>query len=244
MLRKWDMLPDEMKTEAVRHYYDILAKKKHSLLLKRLFDIVGSFVLLIILAPLFLILAVAIRVDTLGPVFFRQTRITQYGKPFRIFKFRTMVHDTGGNGLQVTMGDDPRITRLGALLRKTGLDETPQCIDVLRGTMTFVGTRPEVPKYVEHYSEEMMATLLLPAGVTSVASVFFKNECELLEGAEDIDAAYLDVVLPQKMRHNLAAIEQFSFCHELKALLMTVSYMFGKRFHGTGQSRQSEGGAR
>ena len=171
LLKKWDMLPAFMQTESVREYYDILSHKKISLVVKRLFDIVASFVLLIILSPFMLTIALLIKADSHGPVFFRQERVTQYGRTFRIFKFRTMVDGADRKGSLVTVGNDSRITRMGQLLRKIRLDELPQLINVLTGDMTFVGTRPEVRKYVEAYTDEINATLLLPAGITSRASI-------------------------------------------------------------------------
>ena len=163
-LVKWEALPAAMQTPQVREYYDILSKKRGSLLCKRLFDIGVSAVMLVLLSPVFLVLAVVIKLDSPGPVFYRQVRLTQYGKPFRIFKFRTMVQGAD-KGSQVTVGGDSRITRVGRVIRKCRLDEIGQLLDVFRGTMTFVGTRPEVPKYAASYTPEMMATFLLPAGL-------------------------------------------------------------------------------
>lgn len=144
ILRKWEDLPAEMQIPEVKVYYDILQKRKLSLVLKRLFDITVSSLMLLFLSPLFLILAIAIKLDSKGPVFYRQTRVTQYGEEFRIFKFRSMVTDADKGSL-LTVGGDSRITRTGKFIRKYKLDELSQLIDVLRGTMTFVGTRPEVP---------------------------------------------------------------------------------------------------
>ena len=184
-----------MKVPQVRKYYDILQKKRLSLAVKRAFDIVASAVMLLLFSPVFLILAVAIKKDSEGPVFFRQERVTRYGKHFRIFKFRTMVNNADKIGSQVTVGNDSRITRVGHIIRKFRLDEICQLIDVFRGTMSFVGTRPEVPKYVEKYTPEMKATLLLPAGVTSQASICYKDEDKLLENAQDVDKNG-DILLP------------------------------------------------
>lgn len=170
LLKKWEELPIEMQTDAVRKYYDILKKKQVSLFFKRVFDIVVSFLMLIILLPLFLILAVAIKLDSHGPVFYRQVRVTQYDRKFRIFKFRSMVQDADKGSL-VTVQGDTRVTRVGKFVRKFRLDEVSQLLNVLKGDMTFVGTRPEVPRYVDQYTATMMATLLLPAGVTSLASI-------------------------------------------------------------------------
>ncbi len=225
ILRKWDDLPSEMQIPEVKEYYDLLQKKKAQLVLKRGFDVVVSFLLLALLSPVFIILAAAIKLDSKGPVFYRQTRITQYGKEFRIFKFRSMVTDADKGSL-LTVGGDSRITRVGKIIRKFKLDELSQLIDVLRGTMTFVGTRPEVPKYVAKYTSEMMATLLLPAGITSEASVYYKDENELLDAAEDVEKTYLEVVLPDKMKYNLAAIRSFSFIDDIKVMILTVLAVF------------------
>jgi len=210
ILKKWEQLPPEMQTPEVRKYYDILKKKSAGLFFKRVFDIVVSLCMLGVLLPAFLILAIAIKIDSKGPVFYRQTRVTQYNKRFRIFKFRSMVQNAD-RGSQVTVGNDSRITRVGKLVRKCRLDEISQLIDVLRGTMTFVGTRPEVPKYTEQYTPEMMATLLLPAGVTSIASILYKDEDQLLDGAEDPDRVYVEQVLPAKFgdEWNQKTLEQW-----------------------------------
>lgn len=225
ILRKWEELPAEMQIPEVKEYYDILQKRKMSLVLKRLFDITVSFLMLLFLSPLFLILAIAIKLDSKGPVFYRQTRVTQYGEEFRIFKFRSMVTDADKGSL-LTVGGDSRITKTGKFIRKYKLDELSQLIDVLRGTMTFVGTRPEVPKYVEKYTPEMIATLLMPAGITSEASVYYKDENELLDAAEDVEKTYLEVVLPDKMKYNLAAIKSFSFIDDIKVMILTVLAIF------------------
>lgn len=230
MLKKWEQLPSEMQTEEVKKYYDILKKKKISLFFKRAFDIAVSLVMLIVLAPLFAVLAVAIKLDSRGPVFYRQERVTQYGKKFKIFKFRTMVDNADKMGTHVTVQGDSRITRVGGFIRKCRLDEVSQLIDVLRGTMTFVGTRPEAVCYVEHYTPEMMATLLLPAGVTSEASILYKNESELLNGAEDTDRTYIEKVLPEKMRYNLHSIENFGFFGDIAIMLKTVLAVMGKDY--------------
>lgn len=227
IVKKWDDLPEQLRTDAVRPYYDILRKKWGSLLLKRVFDVVVSALMLILISPVFLILAIAIKLDSPGPVFYRQTRVTQCGKTFRIFKFRTMVSNADKIGTQVTVGNDSRITRVGKLIRKCRLDEVSQLIDIFRGAMTFVGTRPEVPKYVAAYTPEMMATLLLPAGVTSLASIMYKDEDKLLSDAEDVDKTYIEEVLPGKMHYNLKAIETFTFWGDIKVMLMTVFAVLG-----------------
>lgn len=230
-LIKWEELPEQMQTEEVRRYYDVLKKKKGTLICKRVFDIAVSLILLILLSPLFLILALAIKLDSKGPVFYRQVRLTQYNKKFRIFKFRSMVQNAD-KGSQVTVSGDARITRVGKIVRKCRLDEISQLIDVLRGKMTLVGTRPEVPKYTEQYTPEMMATLLLPAGVTSRASIYYKDEAALLEGAEDTDKVYVEKILPEKMRYNLMELEKIGFWRDVATLFMTVFAMFGKEYKG------------
>ena len=222
MLIEWDKLPKRMQNEEVKKYYDILYKKRASLAVKRAFDAVVSAFMLILLSPVFLVLAAAIKADTPGPVFFRQVRVTQYGRKFRIFKFRTMVAGADKLGAQVTAKGDPRITRVGRVIRKYRLDELCQLLDIFRGTMSFVGTRPEVPKYVARYTDEMMATLLLPAGVTSEASIRYKDEERLLEGVADVDEAYVKEVLPEKMKYNLEAIRRFSLVGEVKTMVRTV----------------------
>ena len=230
ILRKWEELPEQLRTDAVRPYYDSLEKKKVSLVLKRLFDIVVSSIMLAILWPVFLLLAVAIKLDSPGPVFYRQVRVTQYGQEFRIFKFRSMVSNADKVGAQVTVSGDSRVTRVGRIIRNCRLDELGQLIDVLRGTMTFVGTRPEVPKYVAEYTPEMMATLLLPAGVTSLTSIMDKDESRLLDGAADVDKVYIESVLPGKMHYNLKGIMDFSFWGDIKLMFMTVFAMLGKEY--------------
>ena len=220
-LLQWEKLPPQMQTAEVRRYYDILTQKKFALALKRLFDILVSVVLLVLLCPVFLILAIAIKLDSPGPVFYRQVRITQYNKTFRIHKFRTM-YQNADRGAQVTLHNDNRITRVGYWIRRCRLDEISQLIDVLQGTMSFVGTRPEVPKYVEHYTPEMMATLLLPAGITSEASILYKDESALLDGAEDVDKIYIEQVMPAKMQYNLQSLEHFSFWGDIATMFRTV----------------------
>jgi len=215
-----------MQTPQVKKYYDILKGKTLALICKRIFDIVVSLIMLVILSPLFLVLAVAIKLDSKGPVFFRQVRVTSYGRQFRIFKFRTMVNNAESKGASVTASDDMRITKVGRIIRKCRLDEICQLIDVLRGTMTFVGTRPEVPKYVEQYTDEMMATLLLPAGVTSTASISYKDEDRLLSVAQDIDSVYINDVLPRKMEYNLSDIENYGFWREIGIMFKTVFCLF------------------
>lgn len=229
-MKKWDELPEQLRTEEVRPYYDSLSRRRGSMAAKRLFDIVVSGLMLVCLCWLFLILAAAIKIDSPGPVFYRQERVTRYGKRFRIHKFRTMVDGADKKGTLVTVSGDSRITRMGRFIRECRLDEVSQLIDVFTGNMTFVGTRPEVPKYVEQYTPVMFATLLLPAGVTSETSIFYKDESRLLDGAEDVDRVYVEQVLPGKMFYNLKSMEQFSFWGDIRTMVRTVLAVLGKNY--------------
>lgn len=224
MLRKWEDLPAYMRTEEVRPYYEVLCKKKKSLAAKRTFDFAVSSAMLVILSPALLVLAGMIKKDSEGPVFYRQERITQYGRKFRIYKFRTMVINADKIGSLVTVGEDPRITKIGKKLRGCRLDELPQLINIWKGEMTFVGTRPEVEKYVKKYTPEMMATLLLPAGVTSEASIQYKDEDKLLAdvSGDDADRVYIEQILPEKMKWNLTEIKRFGFFREIGTMVKTV----------------------
>lgn len=233
ILREWEDLPDNLKNESVRRYYDILYKERFSLFIKRLFDIVFAILILIILSPIFIIISIAIKIDSKGPVMFRQVRVTQYGKTFRIFKFRTMVNNADKIGTQVTTKNDIRVTKVGKILRKSRLDEIPQLFNIIVGDMSFVGTRPEVVKYVERYTDEMMATLLLPAGVTSEASIQYKDEERLLANVEDADETYVNSVLPEKMIYNLRSLEGFSFFYDIKTMIKTVSAVIKKDKYST-----------
>ena len=206
----------------VRKYYDILKRHRVSLLLKRIFDIIVAGLLIVVLSPVMIILSIMIKADSKGPVFFRQVRVTRYGRPFRIFKFRTMVDHADEIGTQVTTKGDARVTKIGKRLRGCRLDELPQLFNILTGDMSFVGTRPEVPKYVEHYTNVMKATLLLPAGVTSMTSIEYKDEERLLESADDADDVYIKTILPEKMKYNLESIKKFSFIQDIKTMAATV----------------------
>lgn len=230
ILKRWNDLPDFMKNDRVWEYYEILEKKKMSLILKRLFDLVIGFVLLVMLVIPMGIIALLIKLDSKGPVFFRQERVTIYGKKFKIHKFRTMVNEADKIGISVTVDRDSRITRVGAKLRDYRLDELPQLLDVLNGNMSFVGTRPEVVKYVEKYNCEMMATLLLPAGITSEASIRYKDEAKLLGRDNDIDRIYVEKVLPEKMKYNLKSIKEFSSLNEIKIMIKTIFIVMQKEY--------------
>ena len=229
-MKKWEQLPEKLRHEAVRPYYEQLKKRAAALFFKRLFDIVVSALLLVLLSPVLLVVAVAIKVDSPGPVFYRQVRVTRYGREFRIFKFRSMVTDADKKGSLVTVGGDSRITRVGRFIRKCRLDELPQLLNVLSGDMTFVGTRPEVPRYVAAYTPEMLATFLLPAGITSEASIRYKDEDKLLSDADDVDAVYIGQVLPGKMKYNLASVRQFTFFGDIATMLRTVFAVLGKDY--------------
>ena len=222
MLCKWENLLSSMQNDEVKFYYDILQHKRISIVVKYIFDKLMAITLLLIFSPLFLILGILIKIDSPGEIFFRQVRVTQYGKSFRIYKFRTMVSNAEKIGNQITINQDIRITKIGKKIRKCRLDELPQLINIIKGEMSFVGTRPEVPKYVAFYSKEMLATLLLPAGVTSSASIAFKDEEQLLKNEKDIDIAYVEKVLPQKMEYNLEGLRNFSFYEDIKIMLKTV----------------------
>ncbi len=230
MLRKWDDLPEFMKTPEVRPYWEILNKKKGQLLLKRIFDLIVSVILLILLAIPMGIIALLIKKDSEGPVFYRQERVTTYGRHFKIHKFRTMVSNADKIGTAVTVGADPRITRIGAKLRGHRLDELPQLLDVIAGDMSFVGTRPEAVKYVEQYRPEYNATLLMSAGITSETSIRYKDESTLLDAANNVDEVYLNQVLPDKMKWNLESIRRFCFFREILTMIRTVFAVLGKEY--------------
>ena len=225
-MKKWEDLPASMRNSSVEAYYAALKRRSISLFVKRVFDIAGSIAGLAVLSPVFLILAVAIKADSRGPVFFRQERITRYGRPFRIFKFRTMVQDAEKRGVLLTAQNDDRITRVGRVIRKYRLDEIPQLINILTGDMSFVGTRPEVRKYVDRYTDEMQATLLMRAGVTSMASILFKDEDEIISRYRDefdsVDDIYIEKVLPMKMTENLKYIKEFNVLTDIRISIQTV----------------------
>ncbi len=230
MLRKWDDLPDFMKIPEVRTYWETLNGKRGQLLLKRIFDLLVSLILLVILAIPMAVIAAMIKADSEGPVFYRQERVTTYGKHFHIHKFRTMVDNADKIGTAVTIDGDSRITRIGAKLRHLRLDELPQVMDVISGDMSFVGTRPEVVKYVKRYKPEYYATLLMPAGITSEASIRYKDEDKLLNEAIDVDRIYVERVLPEKMKWNLESISRFCFFRDILTMFHTVTAVMGKDY--------------
>lgn len=226
ILKEFKELPKEMQNDSVLKYYDVLKQKKIMLLLKRFLDFIGSLILLILLSPILIILAILIKIDSKGPVFYRQERVTTNGKIFKIFKFRTMIQDADKRGALITGKQDSRITRIGNKIRKCRLDELPQLINILKGEMSFVGTRPEVKKYVDMYTDEMKATLLMPAGVTSMASIKFKDEDEIIskqtKSGKTVEEVYVNDILPEKMKWNLEYIKKFSIFEDLKICIETV----------------------
>ena len=230
MLKKWEDLPAFMQTKEVRPYWELLNRKRGQLVFKRGFDLAASLGMTAALALPMAVIAVLIKQDSPGPVLYRQERVTTYGKVFRIHKFRTMVTDADKIGSSVTVGNDARITRVGATLRHYRLDELPQLLDVIKGDMSFVGTRPEILKYVQQYQPEFNATLLMPAGITSEASIRYKDEDQLLDAADDVDKVYLNEVLPAKMEWNLESIRDFSFFDDLRTMVRTVLAVAGKEY--------------
>lgn len=225
-MKSFDKLPKQFQCEEVKHYYDILSKKTGSLVLKRITDLIFAVMLLVVLIIPIIIIAVAVKATSKGPVFYRQVRVTTYGKNFKILKFRTMVENADKIGSLVTTDSDSRVTKVGRFLRKYRLDELPQIFNVLSGSMSVVGTRPEVPKYVEQYKPEYLATLLIPAGITSLASIMYKDEEKLLSSEQDVDKVYIEKILPEKMKYNLQYTENFGFRSDLKLMLKTVKEVF------------------
>ncbi|NLL92325.1 MAG: sugar transferase [Ruminococcaceae bacterium] len=223
MLFDYDKAPSPMKNESVKVYYEMLREKRDALRVKRGIDILVSLLMIVMLMPLLILIAITVKLDSKGPVLFKQERITRGMKKFRILKFRTMVDGAAMLGPAVTLKDDKRITKVGSFLRKTRIDELPQLFNVLIGDMSFVGTRPEVEKYVNHYSEDMMATLLLPAGITSMASIEFRNEAERLKNAENSDRVYIEEILPAKMVLNLEYLRDFSLKLDFRILFKTIT---------------------
>ena len=222
-MKAWNELPEHMQNQEVRRYYEILRKKRVSLCAKRIFDVVMSVLLILILCPFMLVIGILVGVTSPGGAVFKQVRVTTYGKRFRIYKFRTMVAEAPERGTQVTVSGDSRVTGIGKFLRKVRLDELPQLFNIVKGEMSFVGTRPEVEKYVGHYSDRMLATLLMPAGVTSTASIEYKDEERLLSTSRDVDETYVKEILPAKMEYNLRYLEKYSFYRDIIILFQTVA---------------------
>lgn len=225
-MKSFSKLPPQFRCDEVKEYYNILSHKNGSLILKRAFDIVVSFILLILLIIPIIIIAFAVKLTSEGPVFYRQERVTTYGKIFKILKFRTMVQNADKIGTLVTTDSDSRVTNIGRFLRKYRLDELPQVFNVLSGSMSIVGTRPEVPKYVNEYKPEYYATLLIPAGITSLASIMYKDEEKLLSSSKDADYVYINEILPEKMKYNLQYTKNFGFFSDIKLMFKTVKDVF------------------
>ena len=219
-------LPESMKNVSTEKYWKMLASHRFSLACKRVFDVVVSAISLLILSPFFLVLALAVKIDSPGPVFYRQVRVGRYNKDFRIFKFRTMVQDADKIGPPLTMGRDPRITRVGAFIRKLRLDEFSQLLNVLGGTMSFVGPRPEVRRYVDAYTPEFMATLLIRPGITATSSIAFKDEDKLLSASGDPEKTYVEKILPPKMALNLEYMKHISVWGDIKIMFQTIAAVF------------------
>ena len=221
-MRKWEELPEEFQRDEVRPYYEHLREHRVSLVLKRIMDLLAACLLLLLLFPFMLVIGIIVGVTSPGGVFFCQERVTAYGWHFRIIKFRTMAAGAESRGSQVTTEGDSRVTGVGHFLRKVRLDELPQLLNIIKGDMSIVGTRPEVPRYVAAYTPEMLATLLLPAGVTSKASIEYKDEERLLSEGSDVDRIYVEQVLPAKMKYNLAYMMEYSLGKDLLLMLQTV----------------------
>lgn len=201
---------------------DVLARRKPQMIAKRTMDIVLSACALAVLWPLLLLIALAIWIDDPGPVFYRQVRVGRNGKTFRIFKFRSMVMDADKKGLAITVGRDSRITRVGAVLRKTKLDELAQLLNVFLGQMSFVGPRPEVPKYVELYTPYQRQVLLVRPGITDYASIAYRNENDLLAGAPNPEAMYIEQIMPDKIELNMKYLREISPLADIRLILKTI----------------------
>lgn len=199
-----------------------LQKKKASLALKRAIDIVLSTFGIAVLSPVLLVIALAIVMDSKGGVFYRQVRVGRNGKEFRIFKFRTMISDADKRGLLITVGADSRITRVGKILRKTKLDELAQLFNVFIGDMSFVGPRPEVPRYVAMYTPAQRNVLLVRPGITDYASVAYRDENDLLEGASDPERVYIEEIMPAKLELNRQYLSSIGVWTDIKLIFSTV----------------------
>lgn len=228
-LLPFEKLPDVLQNDAVKPYYDILNKKRMSLCFKRIMDLCLALVIMLLLLIPMAVIAVIIKLTSEGPVLYKQERVTKYDKTFRIWKFRTMTVGADKAGALVTSDNDARITRIGKTLRRFRLDELPQIFHVLSGKMSFVGTRPEVRRYVDRYTPEMYATLLMPAGITSLASIRFKDEAEMIGDVSDpdeVDRIYVEEILPKKMAFNLEYLSRFGFRRDIRLMFSTVRHMF------------------
>lgn len=229
ILLPFEKLPRKLQCDEVKKYYDILDKKRPSLVMKRVMDIILSLIMIVLLILPMAVIAIIIKVTSKGPVLYKQVRVTTNNRRFKIWKFRTMTVGADQKGALVTSANDNRVTGIGKTLRKFRLDELPQVFHVLSGKMSFVGTRPEVVKYVERYTPEMMATLLMPAGITSLASIRFKDEDAMIGDVSDpdeVDRIYVEEILPKKMRYNLKYLYRFGFRRDIYLMVSTVKHVF------------------
>lgn len=211
--------------QSSKEFIDIkeeLNKKKVNLIIKRLFDIGASSIGLILLSPILILIAICIKLDSKGPVFFKQVRVGKNKELFKIYKFRTMVTDAEKLGKQITIGNDTRITKVGTFIRKCKLDELPQLINVLNGDMSLVGPRPEVPKYVELYDDYQEQILLVQPGITDYASIEFRNESEILGESENPESKYINDIMPYKIELNIKYIKNISLYEDLKLITRTI----------------------
>lgn len=213
-----------IRCDVVRPYRDHLSKRRADLAAKRLFDIAVSLMLIVVTSPIFLLCAILVK-TTRGPVFYKQLRVGRNCSKLYIYKFRTMVVGADKSG-EITVGGDDRVTGIGKILRATNFDEAPQLFSVLAGTMSIVGVRPEVPHYVEYYTPEDFATLLLKPGLTSPVALAYSHESELLSGCPDPERKYIDEILPAKMALNRAYVANFSFISDMKIIGRTFKYFF------------------
>ncbi len=204
----------------------VIDNRGHNLALKRLFDVVCSALGIFVLSPILLLIAVAVALDSRGGALFRQQRIGLHGQPFLILKFRTMVPLAERQGMQITVGADKRITRVGAFLRKTKLDELPQLFNVLVGDMSFVGPRPEVPKYVALYTDAQRVVLQVRPGITDIASIEYRKESELLAKSADPERTYIEEIMPEKLRLNMVYLQRITIANDLKIILKTLAKIF------------------
>ena len=229
LLLPFDRLPREFQCGEVKKYYDILDKKRASLVLKRVMDIFLSLIMIIVLLIPIAVISVIIKLTSKGPVLYKQERVTTCNRHYMIWKFRTMRVGADKEGALITSDNDSRVTGIGNTLRRFRLDELPQVFHVLSGKMSFVGTRPEVPKYVDRYTPEMMATLLMPAGIPSLASIRYKDEAVIIGDVSDpdeVDRIYVEKVLPEKMKYNLEYIDRFGIRSDIRLMLSTVKNVF------------------
>lgn len=201
----------------------VLKGKKATLVFKRLFDICASIGGLLVLALPFCMVAIIIKLTSKGPVYFRQERVGKNGKTFRIYKFRTMTVNAEAQGMQITVGADRRITKIGQILRKTKVDELPQLINVLKGEMSFVGPRPEVPRYVELYSDYQKNILKIKPGITELASIVYRDENEVLAQSEDPEKTYIEEIMPKKIELNMEYMQKMSFWYDIKLIFKTFA---------------------